>query len=86
MVIKKTRWRLLVVSMCRWHLPDPIAWRDKCRITIQQIAYKGGLLETEDDWCCAPFWYEPPPSGPIPAMPDVKARTADIWPVAEPKR
>jgi hypothetical protein len=74
------------ISMYRWHLPDPIAWRKECRITIQQIAYKGGLLETEDDWCCATFWYEPTPSAPIPGMPDLKARTADIWTDPEPKR
>lgn len=67
------------VSMYRWHLPDPIAWRKQCRITIQQIAWKNGLAETEDDWSAATFWYEPVPSAPLPKLPDVKARTADIW-------
>jgi hypothetical protein len=67
------------VSMYRWHVPDPISWRKECRITIQQIAWKGGLAETEDDWSCATFWYEPVPSEPLPVCPDVKARTADIW-------
>jgi hypothetical protein len=67
------------VSMYRWHLPDPIAWKKDCRITIQQIAYKKSLLETSDDWSCATFWYEPVPSAKLPAMPDLKARTADIW-------
>ena len=67
------------VSMYRWHLLDSIAWQKQGRITIQQIAYKNGLAETEDDWSCATFWYEPVPSAKLPAMPDVKARTADIW-------
>ncbi len=67
------------VSMYRWHLPDPISWRKECRITIQQIAWKKGLAETQDDWSCATFWYEPVPSIPLPQMPDVKARTVDIW-------
>jgi len=67
------------VSMYRWHLPDPISWRNECRITIQQIAWKDGLAETQDDWSCATFWYEPLPSAPLPQMPDVKVRTADIW-------
>ena len=67
------------VSMYRWHLPDPIAWQEQARITIQQIAWKDGLAETEDDWSCATFWYEPIPSAPLPQMPDVKARTADVW-------
>ncbi len=67
------------VSMYRWHLPDPIAWRKECRITIQQIAWRKGLAETEDDWSCSTFWYEPAPSAALPKMPEVKARTADIW-------
>jgi hypothetical protein len=72
------------VSMYRWHLPDPIAWQE-ARITIQQIAWKNGPAETSDDWSCATFWYEPIPSAKLPAMPDVKARTADIW-QEEPKK
>jgi hypothetical protein len=67
------------ISMYRWHLPDPIAWQQEARITIQQIAWKNGLAETEDDWSCATFWYEPVPSAKLPDMPDAKARTADIW-------
>jgi hypothetical protein len=67
------------VSMYRWHLPDPISWQKECRITIQQIAWKDGLAETQDDWSCATFWYEPVPSAKLPKMVDVKARTADIW-------
>lgn len=67
------------VSMYRWHLPDPIAWKKDCRITIQQIGWKDGLYERQDDWSCATFWYEPVPSAPLPPMPEVAARTADIW-------
>ena len=33
--------------MYRWHLADPIAWHREARITIQQIAYKKGLAETQ---------------------------------------
>jgi hypothetical protein len=68
------------VSMYRWHLPDPIFWQKECRITIQQIAWKNGLAETQDDWSCATFWYEPVPSAPLPEMPDVTMRTVNIWP------
>ncbi len=68
------------VSMYRWHLPDPIYWQKEARITIQQIAWKGGLAETRDDWSTATFWYEPIPSAKLPTMLKVAARTADIWP------
>lgn len=67
------------VTMYRWHLPDPIGWRRHARITIQQIAWKDGLAETQDDWSCATFWYEPVPSAKLPPMPELSARTADIW-------
>ena len=70
------------VSMYRWHLPDPIYWKEECRITIQQIGWsrevEGGLYERSDDWSSATFWYEQVPSAPLPEMPDVSARTADI--------
>ncbi len=67
------------VSMYRWHLPDPIAWQKQCRITIQQIAWKNGLAETQDDWSCATFWYEPVPSAKLPPFPDLSHRTENIW-------
>jgi len=69
------------ISMYRWHLPDPIYWKQECRITIQQIGYKRGtgLFERQDDWSTATFWYESIPSAPLPEMPDVNARTANIW-------
>jgi hypothetical protein len=66
------------VSMYRWHLPDPIYWQKEARITIQQIAWQKGLAETQDDWSTATFWYESVPSAPLPALPDVEARTTDI--------
>ncbi len=70
------------VSMYRWHLPDPICWKKDCRITIQQIGWRQGLYERQDDWSCATFWYEPIPSEKLPAMPLVEQRTADIAPPA----
>jgi hypothetical protein len=69
------------VSMYRWHIVDPILWQQYARITIQQIAWEKdkGLVETEDDWCCATFWYEPVPSEPLPPLPSVAERCKDIW-------
>ena len=64
------------ISMYRWHLPDPVYWKEECRITIQQIGCC--LYERDDDWSSATFWYEPVPSAPLPELPDKEARTADI--------
>jgi len=63
-----------IVSMYRWHLPDPIFWNKECRITIQQIGYDNGLYERQDDWSCAAFWYEATPSAPLLSLPVVGDR------------
>lgn len=67
------------VTMYRWHIPDPIVWHKECRITIQQIGWKEGLYERQDDWSCATFWYEPLPSADLPPLPDLKARSQDLY-------
>ncbi|NQT26221.1 DUF2961 domain-containing protein [candidate division KSB1 bacterium] len=70
------------ISMYRWHLPDPVVWKESCRIAIQQIGWSndkpGNLYERQDDWSTATFWYESIPSTPLPKMPDVEQRIADL--------
>jgi hypothetical protein len=84
-------------SMYRWHFRDPVYWRESIRITIQQIGHLGEargwenypsqLYERRDDWSTATFWYEAIPSAPLPPMPDVAERTADLFPeIDEPWR
>jgi hypothetical protein len=76
------------VSMYRWHLPDPIFWREECRITIQQIGWDreqreqigSGLYERQDDWSSAAFWYEPVPSEVLPEMPGLEERISNLLP------
>jgi hypothetical protein len=75
------------ISMYRWHLPDPIYWKEECRITIQQIGWSresqektgSALYERQDDWSSATFWYEPVPSTQLPAFPDLDSRVSDLW-------
>ncbi|MGC9343959.1 MAG: glycoside hydrolase family 172 protein, partial [Bacteroidales bacterium] len=69
------------ISMYRWHLPDPIYWKEEVRITIQQIGCC--LYERQDDWSTATFWYEPVPSAPLPEMPGIEERVADLGEVLE---
>jgi hypothetical protein len=79
------------ISMYRWHIKDPVLWESSGRATIQQIGHKPGpnppttipeylinLFEREDDWSTASFWYEAIPSAPLPAMPGLQARIADL--------
>jgi len=75
------------ISMYRWHLPDPIYWKEEVRITIQQIGWSresrektgSALYEREDDWSSATFWYEPVPSNQLPPFPDLESRIKDLW-------
>lgn len=68
-------------SFYRWYLPDPIYWQKEARIAMQQIGYKKGfgLVNRSDDWSCATFWYEPVPSAPLPTMPSLDVRIADLY-------
>ncbi|PHN03469.1 glycoside hydrolase family 172 protein [Flavilitoribacter nigricans] len=64
------------ISMYRWHIPDPIYWKEECRITMQQIGCC--YYEREDDWSAATFWYESVPSAPLTPLPSVEARTTGL--------
>lgn len=76
------------ISMYRWHLPDPVYWREDIRVTIQQIGHKGTsvapgdypnqLYERQDDWSTSTFWYEPVPSAALPEMPGLGARMENL--------
>jgi hypothetical protein len=77
------------VSMYRWHILDPIVWRKRIRAVVQQIGltssgadtleeYQSKFYERRDDWCAAAFWYEASPSAPLPPMPDLAERIADL--------
>jgi len=63
-----------LISIYRWHIKDPIYWKKDIRVTIQQIGWKGGLVERQDDWSTTTFWYEPLPAAPLPPLPDYKTR------------
>ena len=78
-----------IISMYRWHLLDPIYWREEARITVQQIGhngdqpetlddYLGDLYERQDDWSAASFWYEAIPSSPLPSIPNLESRIANL--------
>jgi hypothetical protein len=67
-----------LISMYRWHLPDPVYWKKECRVTIQQMGANRGCFERQDDWSTATFWYEAIPSAPLPEFPSLEQRINDI--------
>lgn len=77
------------VSMYRWHIADPIFWKQDIKGTIQQIGlngsapataeeYKSFFYDRPDDWSACSFWYEATPSQPLPSYPSNEQRTADL--------
>lgn len=77
--LKNDFFKNFLVSMYRWHGPDPIYFNKSLKATIQQIGWrKEGLFERSDDWCSTAFWYQVKPIAKMPPFPDRGARTADI--------
>jgi hypothetical protein len=68
------------LTFYRWHLPDPVVWREDMRITMMQLGWEPeyGFADRSDDVSSATFWYEPIPSQPLSQMPDRAARTANL--------
>jgi len=64
-------------GLYRWHLPDPIYFSERLRVTLQQIgAWDHGLFERQDDVSTTAFWYQSNPGGGGPSLPVA----ADRWP------
>lgn len=62
-------------GMYRWHIPDPIRFRERLRVTIQALGWRSGprYLALQDDICSVAFWYQTLPSAPFPALPEPDA-------------
>ncbi len=62
-------------GLYRWHLPDPIHFQQRIRVTLQQIgAWGNGLFERCDDLATTAYWYQTPPGPLLPALPGAAAR------------
>jgi hypothetical protein len=66
-------------SLYRWHVTDPIRFKQLQKVTCQQMGWGGGgLYERSDDWCSTAYWYQIEPHNSFPPLPDKKARMADL--------
>jgi hypothetical protein len=52
-------------GMYRWHVPDPIDFSDRCRVTIQDLGWRsdGRYLLRGDDIASVCYWYSDDPAG-----------------------
>jgi hypothetical protein len=63
-------------GMYRWHVMDPIRFRQDLRVTIQALGWcstlegKPRYLPLQDDIASTAFWYQAEPHAPFPELPD----------------
>ncbi len=68
-------------GMYRWHIADPVRFRDGLRVTVQPLGWRdfgvwGGDISTrrylplQDDLSSVAFWYQALPTSPFPELPD----------------
>ena len=62
----------------RWHISDPVYFRERLRVKVQQIGTwdHGGLFERSDDICSVEYWYQHAANASIPSLADAQER----WP------
>ncbi len=63
-------------GMYRWHVMDPIRFKEDLRVTIQALGWrsekegKRRYLPLQDDIASTAFWYQQEPHAPFPNLPD----------------
>lgn len=62
-------------GLYRWHLPDPVYFETRLRVTVQQIgAWDHGLFERQDDIASTAYWYQAAPAESVPELPAAALR------------
>ena len=58
-------------GMYRWHISDPIRFKDQLKVTIQALGWRSErrYLPLQDDIASVAFWYQTLPSAPPPQLP-----------------
>jgi hypothetical protein len=59
-------------GMYRWHVTDPIRFRQDLRVTIQALGWRSGgpYLPLQDDIASVAYWYQTLPAAAFPTLPD----------------
>jgi hypothetical protein len=59
-------------GMYRWHIPDPIRFRDRLRVTLQALGWRseGRYLPLQCDIASVAYWYQTLPTPAFPTLPD----------------
>ncbi|MGI6458102.1 MAG: glycoside hydrolase family 172 protein [bacterium] len=59
-------------GLYRWHIMDPIRFKEDLRVTIQALGWRSGgrYLPLQDDIASVAYWYQTEPHNPFPDLPD----------------
>jgi hypothetical protein len=59
-------------SMYRWHIMDPVRFRNDLKVTIQALGWREGarFLPGMHDICSVAYWYQTIPAASFPELPD----------------
>ena len=59
-------------TLYRFHMPDPIHFHERLKVTIQAIGWRSGgrYLPLQDDISSVAYFYQSEPHRPFPALPD----------------
>ena len=62
-------------GMYRWHITDPIRFKENLRVTIQALGWRSGgrYLPMQDDIASVAYWYQTLPTAPFPELPSKDA-------------
>lgn len=62
-------------GMYRWHLADPVRFRQDICVTIQALGWRSDdrYLPLQDDIASVAFWYQQLPTAPFPPLPEKDA-------------
>jgi hypothetical protein len=63
-------------SLYRWHIPDPVCFREDLRVTIQALGWgpDGKYRRLVDDIASVAYWYQSEPHARFPELPPPDAR------------
>lgn len=58
-------------GMYRWHIKDPIRFKDDLRVTVQDLGWRAGgrYLQQKSDISSVVFWYQAEPHASFPPLP-----------------
>jgi hypothetical protein len=63
-------------SLYRWHVPDPIRFKENLRVTVQTLGWwpNGKFQPLTDDLSSVAYWYQSEPHKPYPPLPAREGR------------